>query len=331
MLITAVIIIMLVASVGIYRLTAQSISAVNTTPSPLPEAIPISTPTPSPTPAPTPNQAAFEREQARILAMDWGEQTELSFYIKNLETGESQLYNNHAMNSASMIKLFIMVEAFARDNDGTIKFTPEIENGVELMITVSDNNASRALTDLYYPQNIETVNLTLSGVKNASRFVMPVSFAGQGFSDSILERKMYDTSLPNIAGGRENLTSVEDVAKLLEQIYNGECISEEASARMLSLLQRQELTYKIPHYLEGHYPFVEVANKTGELNQVENDAAIITGAGIEDFIFVIMVDSSSSVAQGDRLKNTIIDNIAEIALDLVAGFEKETNQTGINY
>ena len=71
------------------------------------------------------------------------------------------------------------------------------------------------------------------------------------------------------------MTSVKDCGLLLERIYRGECVSEEASAQMLDLLKRQENTSKIPAGIKAEVP---TANKTGETDEDQHDIAIVYGA-----------------------------------------------------
>ena len=284
------------------------------------------TPDDSALPAQTPEKQALEDESSKIMAMNWDAGLDISFYIKDLETGETVTHNIKKMNSASLIKLFIMVDAFERDLDGTLPFTPEIKVKLKEMITKSDNDASRFLTDVYYPENVETLNMTAGDITNAGILKTPVSFADKGFPDSVMERKMHDKLPPSGSTGKDNWTTVEDIGKLLEQIYNKQCVSKAASEEMLSLLQQQEKDNKIPKLIKEQKLPVIVANKTGELSRVENDAAIIAGPWINDFIFVIMI-SNIPYEEDNEPKNIetrlkVTNNIAEIALDLVGLFEK---------
>jgi hypothetical protein len=179
---------------------------------------------------------------------------------------------------------------------------------------------------IYYPQNVETLNLTIGDIKNASILKIPISYALKGYPISAMERKMHDKLPPRGSTGKHNWTSVEDVGNLLGKIYNKECVSKQASEEMLLLLRQQERVNKIPKLIRENQLPVTIANKTGELNQVENDAAIITGMGIDDFIFVIMINNISynenNKQQNIKIKKEITDNIAKIAMDLVDFFKK---------
>ena len=67
----------------------------------------------------------------------------------------------------------------------------------------------------------------------------------------------------------ENYTSVADCANFLKDIYNGKYAY---SSSMIDVLKQQQRTSKIP---AGIPAGITTANKTGELSNVENDAAII--------------------------------------------------------
>ena len=227
-----------------------------------------------------------------------------SFYIKDLRTNNLVSFNNKKMNSASLIKLYIMETAYRKNKLGTQKLAEGREEVIRKMITKSDNESSNILIDDY---QIPEINKTIVEL---------------GFVHTELQRKMYDKLPPEGSTGKNNYTSVEDTAKLLEQIYNGNAISKETSKKMLDYLKAQERINKIPDKIKD-IPGVTVANKTGELNQVENDAAIISGKNF-DFIFVIIInnipyDENNKKANTD-LKKELQNHIADMALQLVDFF-----------
>jgi len=60
--------------------------------------------------------------------------------------------------------------------------------------------------------------------------------------------------------GIENYTTAEDMALLLEKIYNGDLVSKEASGHMLEILKRQKVNDRLPKGLPRD---MVVAHKTG--------------------------------------------------------------------
>lgn len=105
-----------------------------------------------------------------------------------------------------------------------------------------------------------------------------------GLTDTKLERHLMDTDA--LESGKDNYTSVTDVATVLKKIYNHQLVSTSADDAMLAVLQGNENHTKLPHDLPSS---ATVYNKTGEYSDygVQNDAAIIknsTGA----FIVVVL-------------------------------------------
>ncbi len=203
----------------------------------------------------------------------------VSLYYKNLVTGAAFSHcPDLPLIAASVIKLPIMLEAFRQIRDGETtgdaKFYIDasrklpscgvlsyLHNGLEvtlmdlvtLMIIVSDNTATNLLIDFLTP---EAVNATLFelGVKN-----------------SRLNRRLFEPELSR--QGIQNFITAGDMGLLLEKIYRQEAVSKEASQRMLTLLQYQQLNGKIPFYL--HDRGISVAHKTGEDDHITHDVGIV--------------------------------------------------------
>lgn len=194
-----------------------------------------------------------------------GYEGEWSVYLKRLDDESSFIYNDSQMPSASLIKLYTAGAYEQAVLDGSISATEYSEHLEELMITYSSNDAWKALEEIigygsYY-----------SGYNAVTEFAL-----SNGYTDS---GRLFPTE-----DGEENLTSAEDVGTVLEQIHNGTYVSAEASQKILSYMLDQYYTQKIPAGLpEG----IVCANKTGELLDVQNDAAIIYGEKCT-YILVIM-------------------------------------------
>jgi len=243
---------------------------------------------------------------------------DLSFAIKNLDTGASVTYDNKKMNSASIIKLFIMETVYDKISDKEYKLTKEKEKELEFMITQSKNGAANLFIDDF-------------GGVNEKRKVPETNIINQnilkhGYEFTELNRKMHDTTPPEGPSGYQNYTSAGDVVKLLEGIYHKKHFDEPYNTYAVNLLKNQQRRSKIPKKISEKYNDVTVANKTGELSQVENDAALIM---CEDFnlAFVVLIDNIPLNADGSTnysLKNEVQDTISDLGLMLV-DFYKENN------
>lgn len=228
-------------------------------------AVPSSTPLPSPSPLAEQLEPEIESTLSSL-------QGEWSCYVKDLHTGETITYNSHKGHSASLIKLFTAGAYEQAVLDGSIQRTASADQNEALMISQSDNDAWVSLE-------------TAIGQGSYTRGHQLVQqFArSHGFSDT--GRLVDENDNPDMDGGM-NWTSVTDVGNCLDEIYSGTYVSKEASDRILDLMKQQVHVNKIPAGLpEGTI----CANKTGELDLTQNDAAIVYGPKT-NYILVVMSD-----------------------------------------
>lgn len=228
-----------------------------------------------------------------------GEPGIFSAAVEDLANGRRWLVNPRRMRSASLIKIFIMAEAFrlavageldltdtvtikAADRvggagalehavPGTVKSLREL---IEVMIVESDNTATNLVIDRL---GLEGVN-TLAGRLDCR--------------DTVLRRKMMDFAAAG--AGRENYTSPTDVTAVLARLYHRECVSPAADEAMLAILLRQEDHCKIPLLLPAG---VAVACKSGELEGAEHDAGIVYGAR-RHYCLTVMSDELPDAERG---------------------------------
>lgn len=185
---------------------------------------------------------------------------------------ESCYLESESMQAASLIKLFIMGAVYESYDSLCASYgTDHIDTLLYNMITVSDNDAANTLTN-YLGQGDDA-----SGRQVVSNYCL-----ANGYNDSVMGRMLL---APTDNG--DNYTSVKDCCHFLLKVYNNEI---DHAAEMLALLKNQQRTHKIP---QGVPEGVETANKTGELSNVENDAAIIFAA--HPYILVVMSQQLSDV------------------------------------
>lgn len=230
----------------------------------------------------------------------------ISFYHKDLITGETLIINGaEPMHAASIIKLFIMVEAFRQfekhnmDPNELITIQEEMKvpscgaltylhNGVKvsildlvsLMIILSDNTAANILIDLL---GFEAINDTIKWL---------------GYKKTSIFRKMYDMEKMPIE--KKNTVAAEEVGDFLERLYQGSVVSEAASQKMLHLLFEQQLNSKIPFYLEPMEPAPKVAHKTGESTGITHDVGIVLPIHSHPFVLCFL-GNETEVGMYDRL------------------------------
>ena len=236
----------------------------------------------------------------------------IGFYYKNLVTGEELSYQEHMpMMAASVIKLFIMAEAYHQIHEGRLSkdqlvtihkadcvpscgaltymhegLQVTVEDLYTLMIILSDNSATNFLIDIV-------------GEDNVNQFI-----AELGYTTTRLNRKMFDAE--KSARGIQNYITAREVGDLLEKMYLGQLVSAEASADMIRIMKDQRLNSKIPFIVHTIPNRAPIAHKTGEDSGITHDVGILFTK--QPFILVFC-GNETAVAPYERL-------MADIALEL---------------
>lgn len=174
--------------------------------------------------------------------------------------------NSVATPAASVIKLFIMDYIYHLVAKESITMEASIEGEsldalTKRMIQLSDNQATNVLINYF---SMDTLN---------------AYFQKSGYSDTQLQRLMLDETARS--QGLENYTSLDDCVSYLKKLYEHK--DQLVNQAMLTILKGQTIQTKIPSQLPET---IEVANKTGELDTVENDVGIVFAK--EPFVIVVL-------------------------------------------
>lgn len=220
-----------------------------------------------------------------------------SVYVCNLSLDSDGVINDTPMQAASLIKLYIMGAVYENyDSIAQAHSSDELDANISSMITVSDNDAANTL-----------VNWLGDGDDAAGMAKVNDFCKNHGFTSTQMNRLL----LASNENG-DNYTSAKDCGTFLKEIYqisNG-TISDSTlpnAEAMYYQLKMQQRKNKIPAELpEG----VHTANKTGELDTVENDAAIIfdTAKGINLVVCFMSQDLTDTTAA----QTTIADDARAI-------------------
>lgn len=213
--------------------------------------------------------------------------TRVSVYAEKIESGQSVSVNNGPMQSASLIKLFISGSVYEqletlRESEA---YEHETEELVKDMLSVSDNTAANTLVKRLGGGNAE------KGMETVNVFCTE-----NGYTDTSMGRLMLDLDAES-----DNYTSVQDCGKFLKDIYQNKL---KGSQKILEDLKAQERVSKIPAGVPSE---IETANKTGELDNVENDAAIVYGDSGAYILCVIMNDLQDTARGRNAIKSLSSD------------------------
>lgn len=260
-----------------------------------------------------------EIAQALTPETDTGLRNQINEYIDRIEDGkysvrvlnldrnsENVLINDAKIESNGFIKLFIMASAYDRVKSMDIK-EEDVSADIERMITTDDNTAANNILKNLGEGDIKK---GISIVETYCRF--------NGYNNTHLTGELDQNEH---VGDEKAYTSLSDVSKLLQKIYEGNCINADFSKKMKEMLEMQIKNEMIPSTItEG-----KVANKTGEQSGIVQDAAIIS---TEKANYLIIV-SAREIQNIDAAKN----NIIEIAKIVNTYFSKNGNllNNEINY
>ncbi len=235
-----------------------------------------------------------------------------SIHVKNLETGESLSMNNQRMYAASLIKLFVMEASYVYMDtlESNTSGYEILADGTQIAV---DDQVDELLTAMIEQSDNESYNELVRLESDADSFSEGCQIINDYLETTEYEdTRLYHTLSPSNTESEsisdiKNHTSVEDCGALLEKIYNGTCVSEEASGEMLQLLLNQQSVSKIP---EGVPEGIQVANKTGETDDSQHDAAIVFGEET-DYILCIMSSECSDQSQAISVIQTISQTVYE--------------------
>jgi beta-lactamase class A len=239
-------------------------------------------------PTPPRPTAALQKQLDAMAAQHRGS---VSLYAKNLKTGNIvQIDPDHVVQTASVIKLAIFVEAFHQIKDGKksladkVTYKPEdrvlgsgilqflhapldltLEDVVVLMMIESDNTATNLMIDQV-------------GLVNVNKRI-----ASLGLKDTYLYKKVYKPAEGPMPADQKlyglGKTTAREMATLMESIEKCELGDPKLCAKMIDIMKGQQYRNMIPHYLEADLDTSEtptaIANKIGQLDAVRNDVGIV--------------------------------------------------------
>ena len=256
----------------------------------------------------------WKKAESRIAEIATRFDGVMGIAIVDLTDGRRALLLNadHVFATASSIKLAILLELYRQDEqaragtkgatlDDVYTFEPKdlvegsdimagLTAGVtrvanrdlaQFMVAVSDNTAANILIDRVGKEN---VNAMLRGL---------------GLSKTMLRRKMMDIAAAQ--RGDENVGTPEEMAGLLEAIYQGKVLKPESAKALIKQLSTSKLSY-IPRQLPDS---VQVANKPGDLEGVRTDSGIVFAPN-RPFAISVM----TAYASDDRAAERAISEVA---------------------
>jgi beta-lactamase class A len=228
--------------------------------------------------AATKQQVLWQKLEASITDVDRQLDGVMGVAIEDLTSGQRfQLRGDEVFPQASSIKTALLTGLYRQVQDGKLKLTDpytvqasdlvpdsDIMNGLTagttritlrdlatMVVAVSDNSATNVLIDKV---GMDNVNALMDSM---------------GLKHTRLRRKMMD--LKAAGEGRENISTANEMATLLDQLYRGKVLNKELTDDFFNLLSTHKSSF-IPRDLPDD---LKIANKPGELEGVRNDSGVV--------------------------------------------------------
>jgi beta-lactamase class A len=214
----------------------------------------------------------------------------VSLYARDLRSGRTVAIEPDApVNTASVIKLAIMLEALYQIKEGRISFDDVLPlrkedqvsgSGVLLLFhTPAEINFDTAIALMITQSDNTAANLVLAhvGRENVNRRLRSLGFRLTTSIRPIARSKEGDQS-PELKPFGIGRTTAREMAGIVESIDRCDVGDPKLCARAIDIMEHQFWRNCIPHYLEDTDTTEvasHVANKTGSLDHVRNDVGIV--------------------------------------------------------
>jgi len=261
----------------------------------------------------------------------------VSLYAKNLDTGETVgIRPSDPVRTASTIKLPILTAVFDHVAAGKAKWsepltvTPqdkvsgsgiigtEFSDGVQLplrdvahlMIVLSDNSATNMILERF---TADAVNAYLDkiGIKT-TRSMRKVR--GDGTQLKAAEGWSAAGKLPENQKYGLGKSSPLDMVTILEKLERGEIVSPEASKEIIAILKRCQDSAGVRRKLPG----VSIANKTGALDALRSEVALVYSKGGRIAMAITADDMPKPEWSPDNPGLLLIADLAKLLVDGLA-------------
>ena len=217
-----------------------------------------------------------------------------SVYVKDIENSQYLTINNTQIFSASLIKLYCGAAAFDLMEKGILEESDHINALMRQMLSISDNDAF----------NLMVAKCSGTNSQVAGRPVIQAYIDAEGYKDTTITSMLLPTKYRSPSSPGRNYTSVEDCGLLLEKIYKGKCVNPEVSREFLNLLLNQSHINKIPAGLpEG----TKCANKTGDTDDFQHDAAIVYSPGGDYIITIMSNNCGAAIMNSQKISEVVYD------------------------
>ncbi|HTS13057.1 MAG TPA: serine hydrolase [Candidatus Limnocylindrales bacterium] len=254
----------------------------------------------------------------------------VALYAKNLATGDTvSIDASRPVQTASIIKLTFMLQAFEQIKAGKLQLSAPLtltkdnqvigsgilnllnpglkltlKDTITLMIDLSDNTATNMLIDAV-------------GLKPTNEML-----ARMGLKNTYFYKKVFKPAEGPMPPDQKQFglgkTTAEEISRVMESIYRCDLGDRALCLQMITILREQQDNDGIPRYLErkdASENLSAVAHKTGALDDVRNDVALVYTARGPVIISIFTWDNQDQSWTPDNEGEITIARLARAIVD----------------
>jgi beta-lactamase class A len=261
--------------------------------------------------------------QARLGNLTSNYAGKVALFATDLRTGRTVAINaDTPVPTASVIKLAVLYDAVEEIQEGKASFADRLtltkpnqvegsgvlqffdtplnltfKDALTMMVIQSDNTATNVAIDRLGLQNIDNRILSL-GLKNTwlyKKVFLPAP------ANAPADQKIFGLGK----------TTAREMAQLMQRFATCTGIAQPECNIAVTMLKNQSDTLAIPRYLAG----VQVANKTGALDEVRNDVGIVYAKNGPIVISAFTYDNKDQSWTADNAAQLLIGRLAKTIVD----------------
>jgi beta-lactamase class A len=268
--------------------------------------------------------------EAQLKQLAASHQGHVALYAKNIATGESvSLDADRPVQTASVIKLPLMLQAFEQVNAGKLKLAESVEltkdnqvggsgildlmdpglrltlkDTITLMMTLSDNTATNML--------IDTV-----GLKPTNEMLVRM-----GMKSTYFYKKVFKPAEGPMPADQKQFglgkTTAKEMAAVMESIYRCDMGDRALCIDMITIMRNQQYRDMLPRYLQASDSSEDlspIADKIGALDDVRNDVALVYTKRGPVIISIFTYDNADKSWTPENKSEILIGRMAKAIVD----------------
>jgi beta-lactamase class A len=245
----------------------------------------------------------FHAVQSELESIVNGFNGDVGIYVKHLRTGKTiEINADTIFPSASMVKVPIMTKIFEKMAAGELHYDSTHVYEDRLYYAGEDVVASFKSGEKISLHKLLFLMISFSD-NTASLWLQELAGSGSEVNDLMHRLGLEHTRVNSRTAGRQNeqrvygwgQTTPREMAMLVESIYNGEIVSEEASEEMYRLMSKslwdKEALSSIPKNIQA-------ASKQGAVNRSRSEVVLVNAPG-NDYLFTVITKNQQDTSWGD--------------------------------